>query len=245
MKKNLLFAASILTIGGFLAACGTTETTDDNTATAPDEAAEEVVEEETAEDVPAEEAAEEEAVEEEPAGETAEETESETGEATEETDSGDEESADAPAEETADAVEPEGTLTQSDEQAYELYVLPGFELTSEEPGKDSLYMTEDSSVFMRIETFTPEDLDFAYAEDVMKQTLQASNPDAEPADKGALEGEEFINSSVFEVPSAEGTLTGAVFEKEGIIVRLTIFDSTAANATSDFIKMGQTVQTVQ
>lgn len=240
MKKNLFFAASILTIGGFLAACGTTETTDDNTAEAPDEAAEEVVEEETVEDVPAEEAAEE-AVEEETAGET----ESETGEATEQTDSGAEESADAPAEEPADAVEPEGTLIQSDEQAYELYVLPGFELTSEEPGKDSLYMTEDSSVFMRIETFTPEELDFAYAEDVMKQTLQASSPDAELADKGALEGEEFINSSVFEVPSAEGAVTGAVFEKEGIIVRLTIFDSTAANATADFIKMGQTVQAAQ
>lgn len=241
MKKNLLFAASILTIGGFLAACGTTDTTDDNTATAPDESAEEVVEEEAAEDVPAEEAAEEEAVEEEVAGET----ESETGEATEETESGTEEPADTPAEETADTVEPEGTLTQSDEQAYELYVLPGFELTSEEPGKDSLYMTEDSSVFMRIETFTPEDLDFAYAEDVMKQTLQASNSEAEPADKGALEGEEFINSSVFEVPSAEGTVTGAVFEKEGIIVRLTIFDSTEANATADFMKMGQTVQAAQ
>lgn len=241
MKKNLLFAASILTIGGFLAACGTTDTTDDNTATAPDEAAEEVVEEETAEDVPAEEAAEEEAVEE----ETPEETESGTGEETEETESGAEEPADTPAEETGDAAEPEGTLMQSDEQAYELYVLPGFELTSEEPGKDSLYMTEDPSVSMRIETFTPEDLDFAYAEDVMKQTLQASNPEAEPADKGALEGEEFINSSVFEVPSVEGTVTGAVFEKEGIIVRLTIFDSTEANATADFIKMGQTVQAAQ
>lgn len=31
MKKNLLFAASILAIGGFLAACGSEETTDKNT----------------------------------------------------------------------------------------------------------------------------------------------------------------------------------------------------------------------
>lgn len=238
MKKNLLLAASILTIGGFLAACGTEETTDENPGTAPDEATEEVVEDETAEDVPAE--------------ETAQESEEQDGEETEavpEEDASSEEPADTEgdinSEETPEPTETEGTLTQSPEQAYEINVLPAYELTSEEPGKDSLYLSSDSSVFMRVETFSPDDIDFAYTEDIMKQTLQAVNSEAEVTAGTALEGEEFINSSVYEIPSEEGKVTGVTFEKEGIIARLTIFDKTAVDATPDFIKMGQTIEATE
>lgn len=235
MKKNLLFAASILAIGGFLAACGSEETTDENTGSSPDKATEEVVDNETAEETPAEETAEDsEAVEESAEDASPEETEApsesvdETEEATE-------------ADEATEAPETEGTVTQSPEQAYEITVLPAYELTSEEPGKDSLFLTSDSSVFMRVETFSPDDLDFAYAEDIMKQTVQASNGEAEMTEGAALDGEEYINSSVYEIPIAEGKVTGVVYEKDDMIVRLTIFDKTAIDATPDFIKMGQTI----
>ncbi|RNF38513.1 hypothetical protein [Planococcus salinus] len=234
MKKNLLFAASLLAVSGFMAACGTsdtaeepTETTDtsEETAdTAPEDTVEEALEEEVAEDVPAEEAVEEE---------------------TEDSGSGTDATEDSPEEASGDvseAVETEGTLTQSDEQAYELYVLPGYELTSEEPNKDSLYVAEDDSVFMRIETFTTEQLDFASAEETMKQTLNAVNPDAEAVEGQPLENSAVTNSSVYEVDSTEGTVTGITFEKEDLIVRLTIFDNEELNATEDFKRMGQTIE---
>ena len=226
MKKNLLFAASLLAVSGFMAACGTSDTAEEpteTTGTAPEDTAEEALEEEVAEDVPAEDATDEESTE---GG-----TESDT-----------KETPDGASETGSDSIEEEGTLTQSDEQAYELYVLPGYELTSEEPNKDSLYATEDESVFMRIETFTTEELDFASAEEVMQQTLQAVNPDAEVAEGQQLDNPEILNSSVYEVDSTEGKVTGITFEKEEIIVRLTIFDNNELNATEDFKKMGQTIE---
>lgn len=151
----------------------------------------------------------------------------------------------ATTDEEAEEVEPMGTLTQSDEQNYELYVLDGYELSAEEPRKDALYASDNSAVFMRIETFTPEEIDFAAAEENMKQTLQAVNPDEEPTSAKNFDGTDFSQSSAYEVSSAEGTVTGIVYEKENLIVRLTIFDDSTVNATEDFIAMGQTIKSVE
>lgn len=196
MKKNLLFAASLLTLAGALAACGTTVSNEGTPAeeTATDGATEETTTEDTA------------------------------------------------GEESADPKAAEGTLVQSDEQPYELNVLPGYELSSEEPGKDSLYLTEDPSVFMRIETFALGEVDFAQAEIQLKETLKAVNPDTEVVEGPALKGAANLRSSSFEVPSAEGKVTGIVIEQENQLVRLTIFDSSAANAAEDFIAMGQSIE---
>ena len=198
MKKHLFLGSSILTIGLLLTACGSPDTAEENTGTAPEEAAEEIVEEETDDSVPAEEAVED------------------TEDAEEETTAGEE------------AEEPElaGTLTQSEEQNYELTVLDGYELSAEEPGKDALYVSDNSAVFMRIETFTPEEIDFASAEENMRETLQAANPDEEPVEVTDFDGADFTQSAAYEIPSAEGTVTGIVYEKENLIVRLTILMTT-------------------
>lgn len=217
MKKHLFLGSSILTIGLLLTACGSPDTAEENTGTAPEEAAEEIVEEETDDSVPAEEAVED------------------TENAEEETTAGEE------------AEEPElaGTLTQSEEQNYELTVLDGYELSAEEPGKDALYVSDNSAVFMRIETFTPEEIDFASAEENMRETLQAANPDEEPVEVTDFDGADFTQSAAYEIPSAEGTVTGIVYEKENLIVRLTIFDDNTVNATEDFIAMGKTIESVE
>lgn len=240
MKKNLLFAASILTIGGFLAACGTDETTGtgadpaEESATAPEEAVEEVTEEETVEEAPEEEA---ETVTEEKEEDTAEQPEDDAAEEESE-EAAEEEEAAAPETDSANRAETEGTLTASDEQAYGMYVLPGYELTSEEPGKDSLYLSEDSSTFMRVETFDPATLDFAGAKASLIESLEATSNGAELTE-GTLEGD-FTNSVMYTAPSDFGEVTGIVFEKDNFVVRLTIYDS--ADATADFIEMGKTVQ---
>jgi len=212
VKKHLFLSSSILTIGMLFAACGSPDTAEEDTGAAPEEAAEEIVEEETDDSVPAEEAVED------------------TEEATEETAAGE-----VPVE-----AELDGTLTQSDEQGYELTVLEGYQLSAEEPGKDALFVSDNSAVFMRIETFTPEEVDFASAEENMQQTLQAVNPDEEPAEVADFDGAGFTQSSAYEIPSAEGTVTGIVYEKEDLIVRLTIFDDSSANAT-----MGKTIRALE
>lgn len=145
-------------------------------------------------------------------------------------------------EEEPSKAETEGELIQSDEQPYEMHVLPGFQLTAEEPGKDALMWEEDTAVFMRIETFTKEDIEFAQAEAAMKEALAASNPDAEMAEAAAPQGAKFLNSVAYEIPTAEGKVTGVVYEKENLIVRLTIFDHTNVDATADFIDMGSTIE---
>lgn len=232
MKKNLFLAAIMLSAGALMAACGTAETTEEN--------ANSTAGEQTAEETPA---AETEA----PAAETETETpeepadEPEGTEEAESTETPDEEVAETTPEEPSQA-EAEGTLTASDEQAYQVKVVRGYELTSEEPGKDSLFLSEDSSVFMRIETFTKGEIAFDQAVAAMKETVQASNPEAEVTEAEGPQGAAFLNSAAYEIPTAEGKVTGIVFEKEDILVRLTIFDSTFATATEDFIDMAKTIE---
>ncbi|KOF11427.1 hypothetical protein AC739_03815 [Planococcus glaciei] len=212
MKKSLVSAALLLTMGAVLAACGTSESTENASSTPPETSTEET---DSNENVAEETTDEENAVEEAPPEE-------------------------AVGEEASSAAE--GTLAESDEQPYELNVLPGYVLTSEEPGKDSLYKESDPSAFMRIETFAPGEIDFSQAETQVKETLKAVNAEAEIAEGQALAGAGIVKSSRFEVPSAEGKVTGVVIEQENQLVRLTIFDNEAANATADLIAMGQTIK---
>lgn len=232
MKKNLFLAATMLSAGALMAACGTAETSEENTDSTAGE--------QTAEETPATEA-------EAPATEAETETPEEPAEEPETPE--DTEAAETPADEVAESTpeepsqaETEGTLTVSDEQPYQVRVVRGYELTSEEPGKDSLFLSEDSSVFMRIETFSKEEIAFDQAVTAMKETIQASNPEAEVTETEGPQGAVFLNSAAYEVPTTEGKVTGIVFEKEDIIARLTIFDSTDATATEDFIDMAKTIE---
>ncbi|HSI66536.1 MAG TPA: hypothetical protein VK947_03910 [Planococcus sp. (in: firmicutes)] len=228
MSKRLFLAASILSIGGLLAACGTDEPAQDEPDTTAEDTFEEAEEDAGDDEVPADEA-------------TDEETETEGTEDTDESGTEDTEEGEESGS-GSDSADAEGTLTASDEQSFELYILPGYALTAEEPNKDSLYLEEDDSVFMRIETFSLEDIDFESAESVTIQTLEAVNADAEVSETTALDESKFVQSSSYAVPSAEGTVTGITLQTEDMIARLTIFDSADVNATEDFIQMGETIQ---
>ena len=215
MNKKLFFAASVLALSGLMAACGSDETSESTTQ----DTATETVQNETStseETAPEENTGEESTEQEEPAEESAE-----------------------PVQENPAATE--GILTVSESQSYELYLLPGYELTAEEPNKDVVYSSENDELFMRVETFKPEEADFAFADDSIQQTLKAVNEDAELTELPALEETEFKNSAVYEIPTENGKVTGAVFEKEGLIVKLTIFDLTDAGVTEEFLNMGKTI----
>ncbi|MGE6368567.1 hypothetical protein ACQKDB_05510 [Planococcus kocurii] len=236
MKKNLFLFSSALMIAMLLAACGTAATVEEDTE--PVEA--------PAEDTTA---SEDESVEESTEDNTASDDES-VEESTEDTTTNDDGSVEESTEDTTTSddesvEEAAGTLIQSDEQNYKLHVLDGYELTAEEPNKDSLYVSDNSAVFMRIETFSSEDIDFASATESMKQTLKAVNPDTEAVEASNFDGANFKQSAAFEVPSTEGSVTGIVYENDKLIVRLTIFDDNTVNATEDFISMGKTIQSVE
>lgn len=136
-------------------------------------------------------------------------------------------------------------LTESDEQNYSMYKLDGFELTGEEPNKDALYSVEDDSVFMRIETISTDDADYEIILKNMMETMAAISIEENPVritDEQKLPtGEGITNAVGYEVPKEIGTISGYVFERNGLIVRLTIFDRTTANLTDAFLKMGETV----
>jgi len=141
------------------------------------------------------------------------------------------------------------TLTNSDEQNYSIYKLDGFELTGEEPNKDSLYLEENDAVFMRIETLSKDDASMEVIRKNMTETMAAVGIGKEPKiieeDSKLPQGNGISEQYGMEVTSDLGTVTGIVFERDNLIVRLTIFDRNSENLTDAFLKMGETIATKQ
>lgn len=144
-----------------------------------------------------------------------------------------------------EAKEETATLTNSDEQNYSIYKLEGFELTGEEPNKDSLYLTENDAVFMRIETLSKSDASIDFVRENMLQTMAAVSIGSEPVtiedDAKLPQGTGISNQSGVEVVTDLGTVSGIVFEQGDLIVRLTIFDRKNESMTDAFLKMGETI----
>ncbi len=229
MQKYWLLMASITLSISMLAACNTSEDTNSGQGNTSSEV-EEVEQEETTTPEETVEEAEEESTEETNSEEVAEERGPEKtlsfsvkGEAKEET----------------------ATLTNSDEQNYSIYKLEGFELTGEEPNKDSLYLTENDAVFMRIETLSKADASIDFVRENMLQTMAAVSIGSEPVtiedDAKLPQGNGISNQSGAEVVTDLGTVSGIVFEQGDLIVRLTIFDRKNESMTDAFLKMGETI----
>lgn len=216
MKKNALFTPTIFAALIFLAACGTTDLTEQEPATDSAETTEEASDD-TTQETETPEAPEQEL-------EGSEETDSSSGEGHE---------------------VPEGELTMSDQQAYQLYVLSGYEFAAEEPNRDVIFLQENDAVFMRIETYYPSDISFEQLAANTEDTVQASNPDAAVQEFTGFDSSLFSQSTAFEVETAEGNVTGIAFEGDNIIVRVTIFDHSTVEARDDFIQMAQTIERVQ
>lgn len=138
----------------------------------------------------------------------------------------------------------EAELVKSDEQDYSIYVLPNYSLTSEEPGKDSLYLDKDGSIFMRIETMLAEADTYDYLLENMLVSLDASSSDSSKPVKledSLPSGESIENAQTYSVTSDTGPVIGVIFERNGIIVRLTVFDSVENKYFNDFLRMGETI----
>ncbi|MCM3087252.1 hypothetical protein M3557_04935 [Bhargavaea ginsengi] len=241
-KHATLSATAIL----LLAACGTAEEADQ-----PEEDTQMVQEEEANQN-----------------GDAVEETETEDGQPAEEESPEEADSAEKPAEDEESAEEsspgeqaeqrgPEreltyqsggeqqtsqAKLTESDVMDFSLYVLDGYQLTSEEPNKDVLYWNEDEQVFMRIETFGT-DADYAMLTEQMIGSLEFDGGEAKDvSDEYNLAEADGIEELVLrQLENGEGLTTGAVFKKDGMTVRLTVFDKPEADQTDALLSMGATI----
>ncbi len=147
-------------------------------------------------------------------------------------------------EETVDIMK-DAKVTDSDEQDYSIAVLPHYNLTSEEPGKDSLFTDKDGAYFMRIETTVNEDGMYDYFAENMVAVLEAASGGSKPielTDEASIpSGEGIENAKVLSVQTNNGPVTGIVFERGNMAIRLTVFDSPKEEYFANFLLMGETI----
>lgn len=230
MKIKWSFISAMMAILLVLSACGAKESSTENTDV------------DDTEDTPVSEVEEEDTTE----GSL---VEADQEDATE--DEEDEESIDTPSKDSEVTTPPAtedpqpDSKVNSDDQDYSMNLLANYELTSEEPGRDILYSTDDDSHFMRIETMENEDGNYDYLKDNMIVVLQASSNGETPVelteDKSLPAGDSITNAVSYTVNTETGQVTGILFERGNLIVRLTIFDSMNADYFVDFLKMGETI----
>ena len=140
----------------------------------------------------------------------------------------------------------EGTSTESDSQNYSITVVEGFELTGEEPNKDLLFNQDNDLQSMRIETFSADEVTIEEIRENLVPTLQASNESStvtEIKDENLIPTHEAIsNTSAHQIDTPEGKVSGYVFDREGLIVKLTVFDTTDSPALETFVQMAETIK---
>ncbi len=136
---------------------------------------------------------------------------------------------------------------ESDEQSYAISVLPDYSLLSEEPGKDSLISANNDTVFMRIETVVKEDNTYDYLAENMIAVLEASGDGSAPIEvldeKSIPTAEGIENAKVLAIKADTASITGIIFERDNMVVRLTIYDSPKDEYFEQFLRMAETIVT--
>ena len=145
--------------------------------------------------------------------------------------------------------EVETTMKQSPEQDYEIALAQGFSVVGEEPGRDMLVYDENDQYSMRIEVFAKDETN--NYEELAQQTENSVAITAPEGQYTMYELEpllashkDILNAAGYVVTYTEDDdqVVTVIFEKESKIVRLTIFDTTAAELTDAFLQMGFTIQ---
>ena len=132
-------------------------------------------------------------------------------------------------------------VSESVDQSYKLQQLPGFTLTQEEPGKDMLVSNADDEVFMRIETIEASQSSFEEVKTTMQDYMNAVGETvALPADElTAFKDVQNIEGYVVDFDTEK--VIGVVFEKDGLITKLTIHDNDEQDLTDAMLNMAATI----
>jgi hypothetical protein len=129
-------------------------------------------------------------------------------------------------------------LKHNDNQSYSMYVLPEYELSAEEPNKDVLMLTEDDSVFMRIELL-PSDAEWALVEENAKAQLAAVGPEVKETQTPE---DPFFNSAwAMETKNGSDIVTTYLIKDEEQPLKLTLFTKEDADHRSAFVEMAKTI----
>ncbi|WP_409368130.1 hypothetical protein [Lysinibacillus sp. 38-6] len=131
--------------------------------------------------------------------------------------------------------------SKSKEQGYKFQQLPGFKLTQEEPGKDMLVSNADDEVFMRIETTTTSETSYDAVKTSMQDYMNAvGSPVAlSPEELSAFKDIKNIEGYVVDFDTEK--VIGVVFEKDGLISKLTIHDNDEQDLTAAMLAMAATI----
>ncbi|TQR20183.1 hypothetical protein [Psychrobacillus vulpis] len=139
-----------------------------------------------------------------------------------------------------------GIVTTSDNQNYSIVVAEGFELTGEEPNRDMLYNKTNDEQSMRIETFDATEVNLEDITSNLVETLKASNETgtvSEITDEQQLPiGDSVEEVKGFQIDTPDGKVSGYTFITNGMVVKLTVFDTKDAPALGTFIEMAKTIK---
>ncbi|WP_199880757.1 hypothetical protein [Bacillus massiliglaciei] len=135
---------------------------------------------------------------------------------------------------TGESIEDTAFLKTSDNQSFSMYVLPEFELSSEEPGQDIVYLKKDERIFMRIE-IVPEDANWTELAENAKSELQSSSQSL--IDPGL----NIDNGSSFEAKSEEGSVTSILLKEPNHPAKITIYSTGESDYRDAFLEMAKTI----
>ena len=141
------------------------------------------------------------------------------------------------------------TMTKSPEQDYEIALAQGFSIEGEEPGRDMLVYDENDQYSMRIEVFAKDETNnYEELAQQTENTVAITAPEGQytlyELEPLLASHKDILNAAGYVVTYTEDDdqVVTVIFEKESKIVRLTIFDTTAAELTDAFLQMGFTIQ---
>ncbi|KPN96673.1 hypothetical protein [Lysinibacillus sp. ZYM-1] len=133
------------------------------------------------------------------------------------------------------------TESKSVDQSYKLQQLPGFTLTQEEPGKDMLVSNDDDEVFMRIETIEASQSSFTEVKTTMQDYMNAVGETVALTTDELAVFKDVQNIEGYVVDFDTEKVLGVVFEKDGIITKLTIHDNDKQDLTDAMLNMAATI----
>lgn len=133
------------------------------------------------------------------------------------------------------------TESKSAKQDYKMQHIPGFTLSQEEPGKDMLVSKENSEVFMRIETIDASQSSYEDAKTSMQDYMNAVGETSALSSEDLSAFKDVKNIDGFVVNFDTEKVIGVVFEKDGLITKLTIHDNNELDLTDAMLKMAATI----
>ncbi|MGE7999328.1 hypothetical protein ACQKOF_11695 [Lysinibacillus sp. NPDC093190] len=131
--------------------------------------------------------------------------------------------------------------SKSATQDYKMQQLPGFTLSQEEPGKDMLVSNDNAEVFMRIEAIDSSQSSYADAKTSMQDYMNAVGDTSSLTSEDLAAFKDIKNIEGYVVNFDTEKVIGVVFEKDGLITKLTIHDNDELDLTDAMLKMAATI----